>query len=298
MVAGERILVIDDSSELRSLLETILPFGGYQTASAGTAQEGLEKVSQLRPDLILVDLELPDTNGLKLLEELKQRQLAIPTVMMTGYGSEGVASRALHAGALGYLVKPFTTEEVLSSVEKALSVGHLHRENARLAFLVETYTRHFRAISAVGRALVSGVELGAFLQRVVEAGLYVTKGDGCSLLLSDSPTGALRVAAATGKSPAMDALVEAERGDPRLRAVLEEATAVRLRAAPDESIWLQTGIQVKAVLQVPLKAEGRIAGLLSVSRREAEVPFGSHDAELLGILADYVVLAVERGTSA
>ncbi|MFN2291499.1 MAG: response regulator [Anaerolineae bacterium] len=297
-MAGERILVIDDSSELRSLLETILPFGGYRTASAGTAQEGLEKVSQLRPDLILVDLELPDTNGLKVLEELKQRQLAIPTVMMTGYGSEGVASRALHAGALGYLVKPFTTEEVLSSVEKALSVGHLHHENARLAFLVETYTRHFRAISAIGRALASGIELGAFLQRVVEAGLYVTKGDGASLLLREGSSGELRMAAARGAGSTIDAPVASEQGDPRLRAVLEEGTAVRLRAAPGGTICLQTGVQVKAVLQVPLKAEGRVAGLLSVSRQEAEVPFGSHDAELLAILADYAVLAVGRETQA
>jgi two-component system NtrC family sensor kinase len=256
----------------------------------------LEKVSQLRPDLILVDLELPDTNGLKVLEELKQRQLAIPTVMMTGYGSEGVASRALHAGALGYLVKPFTTEEVLSSVEKALSVGHLHRENARLAFLIETYTRQFRALAAIGRALASGADLGVFLQRVVEAGLYVTKAEGSSLLLVEGSLGELCVAAARGMGPGLDGLVEAKQGDPRLRAVLEEGTAVRLRAAPDELIWLQTGVRVKAVLQVPLKAAGRVAGLLSVSRQEADVPFGSHDAELLAILADYAVLAVERGT--
>jgi two-component system, NtrC family, sensor kinase len=293
-MAGERILVIDDSSELRSLLETILPFGGYQTTSVGTAQEGLEMVSQVRPDLILVDLELPDTNGLKLLEELKQRQFAIPTVMMTGYGSEGVASRALHAGALGYLVKPFTTEEVLSSVEKALSVGHLHRENARLAFLVENYTHHFKAISAIGRALVSGVELGAFLQRIVEASLFITRADGCSLLLSDSASGALHVVATIGRGTRVDVKPDPEQGDPGLQAVLEEGTAVRLRAAPGTSIWLQTGIQTKAVLQVPLRAPDRIAGILSVSRRNAEVPFGSHDEVMLSILADYAVLAIER----
>jgi len=297
-MAGERILVIDDSSELRSLLETILPFGGYQTASAGTAQEGLEKVSQLRPDLILVDLELPDTNGLKLLEELKHRQLAIPTVMMTGYGSEGVASRALHAGALGYLVKPFTTEEVLSSVEKALGVGHLQRENARLAFLVDSYAHHFKAISAIGQALVSGIELDAFLQRLVEAALYVTRGDGCSLLLSDAPSGALRLAATAGRGAPEDALLEPERADPRLQPVLKEGTAVRLRASRDARIWLQTGIQVRAVIQVPLVAGDRITGLMSVSRREKDVPFGSHDEEMLSILASYAVLGLQRGRSA
>ncbi|MGC9333270.1 MAG: response regulator [Anaerolineae bacterium] len=297
-MAGERILVIDDSSELRSLLETILPFGGYQTTSVGTAQEGLEMVSQVRPDLILVDLELPDTNGLKLLEELKQRQFAIPTVMMTGYGSEGVASRALHAGALGYLVKPFTTEEVLSSVEKALSVGHLHRENARLAFLVESYTHHFKAISAIGRALVSGVEPGALLQRIVEAGLFITRADGCSLLLSDRASGDLRVVATTGRGASVDVQPDLEQGDPCLLVVLEEGTAVRLRAAPGTSIRLQSGVQAKAVLQVPLRTPERIAGLLSVSRRDTELPFGSHDEELLSILADYAVLAIERGPGA
>ena len=129
-MAEERILIIDDSTELRSLLESILPYSGYHTLSASTGEEGLELATTLRPDVILVDLELPDTTGLKVIEELNRRGITIPTIMITGYGSEGTAARALRLGAQGYLVKPFTTEEVLSNVEKALVVRRLNREKA------------------------------------------------------------------------------------------------------------------------------------------------------------------------
>ena len=109
-MAGETVLVIDDSAELRSVLETILPYGGYQVFLASNGAEGLRLIRQQNPDLIMVDLELPDTNGLKILEQLNEQGVSIPTIMMTGYGSEGVAARALRLGVRDYLIKPFTTE--------------------------------------------------------------------------------------------------------------------------------------------------------------------------------------------
>jgi DNA-binding NtrC family response regulator len=119
------VLIIDDSAELRALLEGILPYGGYQTLSAGTGEQGLSLALHHKPDVILLDLELPDTSGIQVLEKLNEHGLAAPTIMITGFGSEGVAARALHLGALGYLIKPFTTEEVLTSVERALTVRDL-----------------------------------------------------------------------------------------------------------------------------------------------------------------------------
>jgi DNA-binding response OmpR family regulator len=84
---GAKILIIDDSTELRSLLESILPYSGYQTISATTGQDGLDLAEKIKPDLILLDLELPDTTGLKVLEALERQARSIPTIMMTGYGS-------------------------------------------------------------------------------------------------------------------------------------------------------------------------------------------------------------------
>jgi CheY-like chemotaxis protein len=292
-MAEERILIIDDSTELRSLLESILPFSGYHTLSASTGEEGLELATRLRPDVILVDLELPDTTGLKVIEELNRRGIAIPTIMITGYGSEGTAARALRLGAQGYLVKPFTTEEVLSSVEKALVIRRLNREKAQLETQLGTYTRHFRTLSAIGRALIDGIDLDHFYQRIVDAGAFVTRAERCTLALLDPASKQLKVAATRGKSDLVSRTANPRAGAPGLRPVLEEGTSVRLQAAAGETLVLRTGDEVKAVLQVPLKTRVQTVGLLSVDRQESPSPFSKHDELMVTILANYVVTALE-----
>ncbi len=289
----ERILIIDDSTELRSLLESILPFSGYHTLSASTGEEGLELATKLRPDVILVDLELPDTTGLKIIEELNRRGITIPTIMITGYGSEGTAARALRLGAQGYLVKPFTTEEVLSSVERALVVRHLNREKTLLEAQLDTCTRHFRTLSAIGRTLIDGIELSQFYQRIVDAGAFVTRAERCTLALMNQASGQLEVAATRGKSEPLNTVASPQAGAPGLKPVLEQAISVRLQAGAGEAILLRTGDEVKAVLQAPLRTQGRTIGLLSVDRQDALSPFDKHDELMLAILADYVVIALE-----
>ncbi len=293
-MSEERILIIDDSNELLSLLESILPYSGYQTISATTGEEGLGLALDLRPDVILVDLELPDTTGLQFLEQLEHHRLAIPTIMMTGYGSEGVAARALKLGALGYLIKPFTTEEVLASVDRALTVKRLRREKAQLTALLDAHTRDLRLLSALGRALVTGLDLDRFFQRIVEASSYVTRAERCLLMLLDAAPPSLQLAAAWGKSLPAGQRFPPQTGDNRLRPVLEEGTSACLHASTGSRIILQTGDVAGAVLQVPLKTQERVAGLLSVDRQGAELPFGKHDEQMLAILADYAVLALEK----
>jgi two-component system NtrC family sensor kinase len=293
------ILIIDDSSELRSLLESLLPYSGYQAVCAGTGHEGLSLALASQPDLILLDLELPDMTGLQVLEALNQHRLTIPTIMITGYGSEGVAARALRLGALSYLIKPFTTEEVLSSIERALTVNRLRLEKARLTALLEAYTRHFQTLSAIGRALTGGLDRDQFLQRIVEAGRYVTQAERCQLSLLDQADRRRRaqfcVVAARGRACHIGHRFSSPSGDERLWAVLEEGTAVRLQASPGSPLTLQTGDTARAVLQVPLRTQDQVVGLLSVDRQGSGADaFGRHDEQMLAILADYVVLALEK----
>ena len=291
-MAREKVLIIDDSAELRSVLENILSFGNYSVLSASTGQEGLGLILDGHPDLILVDLELPDTNGLKVLEKLKEHGLAIPTIMMTGYGSEGVAARALRLGVRDYLIKPFTTEEVLSSVERVLTESRLRREKDQLAVLVNGYVRHIQLISAVGRSVTTGSGLNEALQRIVAAGLFITRAEAGFLLLVDESAQALRLMAAEGKMKRGPECLLPLSGDERLRPALQQGAAVRLHSRDDSTIELQTGDRVRAVLQVPLQGQNRSSGLLSVDRRQTNTPFGKYDEHILMILADYAVLGL------
>jgi CheY-like chemotaxis protein len=292
-MAGEKVLIIDDSDALRSLLESILPYAGYQAVSASTGEEGLQLVSETKPDVVLTDLELPDTSGLKVLEELNRRGFAIPTIMMTGYGSEGIAARALQLGVRDYLIKPFTTEEVLSSIERALSESRLKRENERLALLVDGHRRHLRLLSAIGRAEASGMPLAQLLQRIVEAGHFAVGAEVALLLLLEPESDQFRLAVSHGSAGSASAFYPIASGDECLRSIGAN-TAVRFHSAANGTIQIQTGDAVKSVLQVPLVVRGRFSGLLSVDRRVGNAAFDKYDELLLWILADYASMALER----
>jgi CheY-like chemotaxis protein len=293
-MAGETVLIIDDSAELRTSLEAILVYGGYQPISAGTGEEGLTLASEMHPDVILIDLELPDTTGLKLLGEFNLHGLSIPTVMMTGYGSEGTAARALRLGVRDYLIKPFTTEEVLSSIERALEEVRLRRENERLLALVENYTRCLDQFGVIGSMLRSGLDLRDVLQRIVEVGLLTAGADEGSILLLDEAEEQLHVAAAWGQPEETARAISSLIGDERLRLVLEEGRAVRLHAEAGDSIETQAGGFAAALLQVPLRTQGHVLGLMTLERREDSAPFSLLDEQILTILADYAVVALGK----
>lgn len=290
----ETVLIIDDSAEIRSLLESLLPFAGYETLSAGTGWEGLGLVFHARPDVLLLDLELPDIGGLKILEQLNRANLSIPSVIMTGYGSEGVAAKALRLGALGYLIKPFTAEEVLATVEKALTMGRLVRERASLSALVDRQTRYLQALSTLSQALVNSTDCDLLFQRIVDAAQFMTRADSSWLSLRRDEGPGFRVIAQRGKAGCANLEFCETSGSESVAPVLTQGIPLRARAASGTTIRLQTEDQVKALLQMPLGLPEASVGLLSVDRRESDVPFSEQDQELLQILASYVLLALER----
>jgi len=283
----EKVLVIDDSEELRSLLEAILPFGGYESCGVGSGEEGLNLVPELDPDLILIDLELPDMTGLRVLEELNKLGYNIPTIMMTGYGSEGSAARALRLGVRDYLIKPFTTDEVLSSIERALSESRLRREREQQALLLNDYARRFKLLSAAGQSVAHGTDGDQLLARLVEVALLATRAEVGLLLRRGEGQPGLQVVVAQGSLGLEVTPAVVGPGDERLAPVLTEGVAVRLHAEADEPIEIQTGDQVRAVCQVPLNAQGQVSGLLAVARRTRGLAFNQVDEQTLTILAGY-----------
>jgi len=293
-MARERVLIVDDSAEIRALLESVLSYAGYEPFSAGTGQEGLGLAFHAQPDVLLVDLELPDIGGFKLLEQLNGANISIPTVIMTGYGSEGVAARALRLGAIGYLIKPFTTEEVLATVEKALTVGRLARDRASLSALVDRHARQVRILSVLGQAAANGTDCGLLLQRIVEAAPYVTRAERSWICLRQGQTDRFRVAAQYGKAGCKSLEFSGTAGAESLAPVLAQGAIVRARADPGTAIRLQTEDEVMALLQVPFGLPEATVGLLSVDRQASDIPFDEQDEQLLLILASYALLALER----
>lgn len=124
----ERILIIDDEKLIRWSLEQDLSKEGYEIRTANTGEEGLRLFMQENPDLTILDIKLPDADGIDILEKIKSRDKDHLTIMITAYGDIGTAVKAMKLGAQDYLTKPFELEEVKLVVSKALESQRLRRE--------------------------------------------------------------------------------------------------------------------------------------------------------------------------
>ncbi len=126
------ILVVDDESEIREGLELLLTSEGYSVTSAETGESGLAKLEEHPFDLLLLDVSLPDRNGLDLLKEIKRRDPHIPVVLITAYGSIEMARTAFKSGAMDYITKPWSNDELLAQVAQAVESRRLREENVQL----------------------------------------------------------------------------------------------------------------------------------------------------------------------
>ncbi|MBN1949411.1 MAG: sigma-54-dependent Fis family transcriptional regulator [Candidatus Cloacimonetes bacterium] len=123
-----RILVVDDDFLIRQSLLRILSQAGYRVQIAETGTIALNLFEQFNPDLVFLDLKLPDADGLQLLSIMKQKRSNIIAVMLTAHGDVKNAVQAMRLGAYDYLSKPVDREEILIVIQKALQTARLTRE--------------------------------------------------------------------------------------------------------------------------------------------------------------------------
>jgi len=127
------ILVVDDEPDIALLVRDILEDEGFTVSVARDATQAREARRARRPDLVLLDIWLPDTDGITLLEEwARQSHLDTPVVMMSGHGTIETAVEATRLGAYDYIEKPLSTPKLLLSVHRALETAKLRRENVGL----------------------------------------------------------------------------------------------------------------------------------------------------------------------
>lgn len=117
------ILIIDDDKQLCLSFAKILAQEGYRTESVHTGRAGIEAVGVVHPDLVVLDIRLPDMNGIQVFEAIHESFPKLPVIIITAYGSTETAIGAIRKGAFDYIYKPFDVPEMLQLVEKALLAG-------------------------------------------------------------------------------------------------------------------------------------------------------------------------------
>jgi DNA-binding NtrC family response regulator len=122
------VLVIDDEQLVRWSIEKLLSKDGHEVVSVGTGAEGLLKLRESIPDVVLLDMKLPDIEGIEILMTIKKENGELPVIVITAYGSIDSAINAIKTGAFDYIVKPFDAEKLKLTVNRALELFKLKSE--------------------------------------------------------------------------------------------------------------------------------------------------------------------------
>jgi len=124
------VFVVDDDVSVRESLESLIRFAGWQSETFATAQEFLARPRVLAPSCLVLDVTLPDLNGLDLQERIAVDRIDMPIIFITGYGDVPMTVRAMKAGAVEFLTKPFGDDVLLSAIRDAIERSHTALDHA------------------------------------------------------------------------------------------------------------------------------------------------------------------------
>ena len=130
--AARAILVVDDVRDMLSLLDDLLTSEGYKVVKAKSGAEALAAISKSRPDLVMIDVLLPDEDGLTLLTQMKREHPELEVIVMTAFGGSSSAIKAMRAGAYDYVTKPFETDDLLATLSRVFEKADMAKEVSAL----------------------------------------------------------------------------------------------------------------------------------------------------------------------
>jgi len=176
----DRILIVDDEPDIALILKLQLEDAGYQTVRARDGVEALEAIEREPFALIMLDIKMPRMDGLEVLSRIRGDET--PVVMMTAHGSEDIAVDAMKKGALDYISKPFSTDDMLQKVERAISIDKTRKENARLSSQLDEERRKMEAVLQGMADLLLAVDMQGRIITASRQAATVLCADGGTLL--------------------------------------------------------------------------------------------------------------------
>jgi two-component system response regulator AtoC len=184
-VAQRTILVADDDASIRSLLKQLLSDEGYNVVEATTGSEVVEKVKDVNPDLVIMDVRMPELDGIEALSKLKVSSPKTSVLIMTAFGSSNNAIRAMELGAFDYITKPFELDKISHTVKRVIEYRDLTSEVQVLRDEISSLVQTERIVGN-----------SPAMQEVYKIVGKVAKADATVLITGESGTGKELVAEA------------------------------------------------------------------------------------------------------
>ncbi|WP_224983989.1 hybrid sensor histidine kinase/response regulator [Geomonas agri] len=172
----DKILIVDDEGDIALILKLQLEDAGFETERARDGVEALEAIEREPFALIMLDIKMPRMDGLEVLSRIRSDQT--PVVMMTAHGSEDIAVDAMKKGALDYISKPFSSDDMLQKVERAIGIDRTRKENARLQRQLDEERLKMAAVLQGMADLLLAVDLEGTIITASRQAESVLSGDG------------------------------------------------------------------------------------------------------------------------
>jgi signal transduction histidine kinase/DNA-binding response OmpR family regulator len=305
-----RALVVDDDARIQTFICTTLELGGFTVRPAGTAEEALRLAPALRPDLIVLDVDLPDLSGREVCRRLKAapETAMVPVLMLSGvFVDAEERSQALEDGSDAYLTKPVTPRELMATARALIRTARAERRTREHERTEESLRRRVAQSTFmldVARSITASLDVQPLLERIVAEASRLLEAPRVSLALLEraGPSPVIRFAAARGLSPAFtEQLRPLHWRDGTTAVAIHERRPVwsaDLLRDPAFDLSPTTRAMVeaegyRAVLSVPLVARGRAVGALALYRDEPG-PFSDDEVAVMQLFAAQAAIAVDN----
>lgn len=276
-----RILIVDDEKDVLEAVSHSLGRRGYNVAIAQSAEEGLEKVKRERFDIVLMDLRLPDMDGMEALRKIKKIDSEIEVIMITAFASIDTAIESMKEGAYEYVEKPLNINKLIVLIEKAL-------EKHQLTETVAFYE--------VSKAIFSTIEMEGLLKIIVDLSLKLMRADDVSIMLFDEH-GKLYIAISHGLDEDIKRNTRLALGEKIAGWVAENKQPMLLiNGLKDSSLFkdLPAREEIKSSIIVPLIKNDKVIGILSLNRLINEENFSKIDLYKTNIFGSLASLALDN----
>ena len=288
-MAKERVLVVDDEKTILELARRFLTAEGFQVETASQGMQAIKALEESPFDILLTDIRMPGMSGLELMKVARSLRPEIIMVVITGHGTITTAIESLKVGAMGFVLKPFTRQEIMSAVQNALEKYRLQQENVRMKSLMPLFQ--------VSQILMMQTDLNQLLNLIIGLVKREVKVDRASLMLLNERTQKLEVKATTG----FDLLDKAESEKALGKEIAEMAVLKR------EPILIEKGVEqspdlkelvaaakIASGLSFPILIRKKVIGVLNLSKLSHGNPFGESDLGLVSIICGQAAVAIEN----
>jgi signal transduction histidine kinase len=293
----DRILIVESDPLISDMIaRQALQACGYQTYVIGDANSAIERIKQLKPDLVISNIDLPGLSGKDLMVALSAQGLEVPVIITAKKGEESNIIHAFRVGAVDYLLWPSREAEIINIVERVLKQVHERRDKERLQQQLQQTNqelqmrvRELTTIFSIGKAVTSITDPSLLFERILEGAAKVTQAELGWFMLREENLKTYRMVAQRNLPGSLADRLNQTWDDGLSSLVAMSGETLSIHGEPLKRFKIVALGQ--AALIVPVKVQKQVMGLLIMMRKQP-IPFTSSEQHLLEAVADYASISL------